>query len=229
MKRVLALLGSILLALSSSQASIVISQTNNFSNGVFGAPYDWLQFDSSLGTLTSVVLRLSGSASGNVRVVNFDVNESANVFDLGGRLQAQFEDGSGPKPGELIGLFTLLPATPIATSANPLSLPPEGIQDFFFDEPADFLPVISSNLVSFSSYFIGTGMFQTTILPDFMIVSVGGNVGQFYSEAFGSGVMTLDYTYTTNTPIPEPGTWAAAALLVGGAGYVRWRKRARIS
>ena len=26
--------------------------------------------------------------------------------------------------------------------------------------------------------------------------------------------------------IPEPGTWAAAALLVGAAGYVRWRKRA---
>jgi hypothetical protein len=25
--------------------------------------------------------------------------------------------------------------------------------------------------------------------------------------------------------VPEPGTWAAAALLVGAAGYVRWRKR----
>jgi MYXO-CTERM domain-containing protein len=27
------------------------------------------------------------------------------------------------------------------------------------------------------------------------------------------------------TPIPEPGTWAAAALLAGAAGYVRWRRR----
>jgi formylglycine-generating enzyme required for sulfatase activity len=27
------------------------------------------------------------------------------------------------------------------------------------------------------------------------------------------------------TPIPEPGTWAAAALLTGAAGYARWRKR----
>ena len=25
--------------------------------------------------------------------------------------------------------------------------------------------------------------------------------------------------------VPEPGTWAAAALLVGAAGYVRWRRR----
>ena len=26
-------------------------------------------------------------------------------------------------------------------------------------------------------------------------------------------------------PVPEPGTWAAAALLLGAAGYVRWRRR----
>lgn len=28
-------------------------------------------------------------------------------------------------------------------------------------------------------------------------------------------------------PIPEPGTWVAAALLIGLAGYVRWRRRAQ--
>jgi hypothetical protein len=25
--------------------------------------------------------------------------------------------------------------------------------------------------------------------------------------------------------VPEPGTWAAAALLAGGAAFARWRKR----
>ena len=29
--------------------------------------------------------------------------------------------------------------------------------------------------------------------------------------------------------IPEPGTWAAAALLAGGAAFMRWRKRAKSS
>jgi hypothetical protein len=29
--------------------------------------------------------------------------------------------------------------------------------------------------------------------------------------------------------VPEPGTWAAAALLVGGAAFARWRKRAKVS
>ena len=30
-------------------------------------------------------------------------------------------------------------------------------------------------------------------------------------------------------PIPEPGTWAAAALLAGSAAFMRWRKRAKVS
>jgi hypothetical protein len=30
-------------------------------------------------------------------------------------------------------------------------------------------------------------------------------------------------------PIPEPGTWAAAALLIGAAVYVRWRRRPRVA
>jgi hypothetical protein len=33
------------------------------------------------------------------------------------------------------------------------------------------------------------------------------------------------YSAQSAAPIPEPGTWAAAALLVGGAAYARWRKR----
>jgi hypothetical protein len=29
--------------------------------------------------------------------------------------------------------------------------------------------------------------------------------------------------------VPEPGTWAAGALLAGGAAFARWRKRAKVS
>jgi len=29
--------------------------------------------------------------------------------------------------------------------------------------------------------------------------------------------------------VPEPGTWAAAALLAGGAAFARWRKRAKVA
>ncbi|MGA1540725.1 MAG: PEP-CTERM sorting domain-containing protein, partial [Chthoniobacterales bacterium] len=30
-------------------------------------------------------------------------------------------------------------------------------------------------------------------------------------------------------PVPEPGTWAAAALLAAGAAFMRWRQRAKVS
>ena len=43
----------------------------------------------------------------------------------------------------------------------------------------------------------------------------------------GAGYDGLFLTYNNASPsaVPEPGTWAAAALLAGAAGYVRWRRR----
>jgi hypothetical protein len=39
----------------------------------------------------------------------------------------------------------------------------------------------------------------------------------------------INFSTQSATPVPEPGTWAAAALLAGGAAFARWRKRAKIS
>ena len=43
-----------------------------------------------------------------------------------------------------------------------------------------------------------------------------------YQDEVGVAILAGD---TGAAPIPEPGTWAAAALLVGGAAFMRWRKR----
>ena len=40
-----------------------------------------------------------------------------------------------------------------------------------------------------------------------------------------TGALIQQSTFTSAAPVPEPGTWAAAALLIGTAGFVRWRKR----
>lgn len=37
--------------------------------------------------------------------------------------------------------------------------------------------------------------------------------------------LSISASETGPEPIPEPGTWAAAALLAGGAAFMRWRKR----
>jgi MYXO-CTERM domain-containing protein len=46
----------------------------------------------------------------------------------------------------------------------------------------------------------------------------------------GGGVPELDLNVSApfsveTTPVPEPGTWAAAALLAGVAGFIHWRRR----
>ncbi|MFM8886034.1 MAG: PEP-CTERM sorting domain-containing protein, partial [Chthoniobacterales bacterium] len=55
-----------------------------------------------------------------------------------------------------------------------------------------------------------------------------GATGTFGIEqrAYGGGQgLFVTYNGGGGAPVPEPGTWAAAALLAGAAGYVRWRRR----
>lgn len=49
------------------------------------------------------------------------------------------------------------------------------------------------------------------------------------SEGSGFGVLTVQGGTFGPTAVPEPGTWAAAALLAGGAALARSRKRAKVS
>jgi hypothetical protein len=54
---------------------------------------------------------------------------------------------------------------------------------------------------------------------------------QIFSGAYEDqvGVAILAGAGAGPAAVPEPGTWAAAALLAGGAAFVRWRKRAKVA
>ena len=52
------------------------------------------------------------------------------------------------------------------------------------------------------------------------------NSGVNWADRSSLSYVSMNLIATGPAPIPEPGTWAAAALLVGAAGYVRWRRRA---
>lgn len=56
-----------------------------------------------------------------------------------------------------------------------------------------------------------------------------GNAVSDASFFVDSGAQLFELYGSGGAPVPEPGTWAAAALLVGTAGFVRWRKRAKVS
>jgi hypothetical protein len=48
-------------------------------------------------------------------------------------------------------------------------------------------------------------------------------------RGFDTGVLVAQSTFEEFAAVPEPGTWAVAVLLVAGAGFMRWRKRAKVS
>lgn len=99
------------------------------------------------------------------------------------------------------------------------------------------------------------GVFSVDIYPDsiYLVTPVGVRSvstsivwsNKQLSDFFSSGLPVLSDIYSASSeklatlqignagpgpsPIPEPGTWAAAALLAGGAGFMRWRKRAKVS
>ncbi|MFM8458175.1 MAG: autotransporter-associated beta strand repeat-containing protein [Chthoniobacterales bacterium] len=65
------------------------------------------------------------------------------------------------------------------------------------------------------------------------LFATNGTAG--FANALGGGTFSIaqsgnDLNLVFSTPaIPEPGTWAAALLLMGAAGYVRWRNRTKVS
>ena len=56
------------------------------------------------------------------------------------------------------------------------------------------------------------------------------NSGAYLGEiSVGASPTYMNFATTAPAAVPEPGTWAAAALLAGGAGFMRWRKRAKVA
>jgi hypothetical protein len=73
-----------------------------------------------------------------------------------------------------------------------------------------------------------------------MVQSGSASFSVLAGQTFGFRVVTVDDLWgpaqstissfeVGSAAVPEPGTWSAAALLAGGAGFMRWRKRAKVA
>ena len=82
----------------------------------------------------------------------------------------------------------------------------------------------------FGGAHLGRRNHRTGVMTN--IPSQSGSMQQFANPLAPGGFFGLEQvgnSINTITPIPEPGTWAAAALLAGGAAFMRWRKRKQVS
>lgn len=220
----LAFIAAALIALAGNTTAAIIFQTHNYSNiNNTGATQTWNQFNSTLGELTSVTFTLDGSLTGSFTVTSTDEISGLTASGPQSRLVLQFL-GSSPKPANVIGTYSPFTTTPSTVLPN-FSIDPLGSQAFTINQPAVITPYTSTNLVSFSSYFVGSSTLDTKISRTFTLSLSGGSSAQDYSTALASGVVSLTYTYSPTSAVPEPGTWAAAAMLLGGVGIARWRKR----
>ena len=80
------------------------------------------------------------------------------------------------------------------------------------------------------NYVLGTPISVTATFANTTISTMGMNTGTYY-YTWKDGLNVDGATLNIGggpAAVPEPGTWAAAALLVGGAAFARWRKRAKV-
>jgi hypothetical protein len=213
--RFLAAVCCLVLGLSSLVSAETVLQSNPYSvGGSFPQTLNWNKFDPSLGTLTGVSLAINGTSSGYVLVQNTGV-DVLYISGFYNKVRLTFS-GTISNPGSQTSANTL-----ISTDPSIAQLPAFSAEQFNLH--AEALTGLSNDLTAFLSYFTGPGSFTTDI---FQLPSVGSSNGDATdlenSSLATGGVVSIVYTYS---PVPEPSTYALAALGLGIAGFVRARRR----
>lgn len=226
MKNALAVIALALLTVSTPQAAIIF-QTQNYSNvGTTPAILTWNKFDLNLGTLTAITLEATGILSGSYDVHNLDTEDPAVLTaNTTGRIRLSL---LGPGAPSLISgsLISPLSTTPASTSGQTIG--PTVEQTFtLLSGPGINVSSISSDQLANAAYYsaLGGGTFNSSLSRVVGLFVGGTDFDTHTTTVLAGGTINITYEYTPAEAIPEPGTWAAAALLAGGAAFMRWRKR----
>lgn len=180
------------------------------------------KFDTTLGTLTSITITLTGTAF-STGTVNSITAPGSNQYEFDSSATTRLK-----RPG---GATTLLTAVPFNPEFQNLGGGGDPAVPFTFpnntatDTVGPTIFNTGTDLVLFSS--VGPG---NIVLPFTVNGASGingpGTIGSSVSTQ-GGGSATLFYTYTPSSPAtPEPGTWA---MMVAGAStsLVALRRRRR--
>jgi len=217
---------TVFLALASARpanaALVTITQTRDFDINLGTESLTWAQFDSGLGTLTSVLYSVAGELTGSFVVANLSPNamtvrNSTNIFDI------EFTGPGSPDtfPGSVLAPITTNPPTgPVGTI-----VPGATVQVFtIVGNPPLVVPELQ--LISFASYFTGVGTINSTISQTPEVSVTGDNFAVSMGNVRSVGTATLIYVYDT-TVIPEPFTVVFTGGVIGIGAVAGWRRRRR--
>ena len=76
-----------------------------------------------------------------------------------------------------------------------------------------------------AGYTAGQSLSGSLTFADTDIVTMGFTPDSIGVFSGAGNTVTFSISGAGPAPVPEPGTWAAATLLVGGAAFARWRRR----
>lgn len=185
-------------------------------SGAAGA-FSCTQFDSTLGTLNSMSLEIQVSITGSITLQN----NSDSPQDMSGTTQVSFFAGA------LAG-FSLGSPLIIAFYGTGLQSIPASATVVFGPLNAAGSAGSMLNNTNLAPYqAAGGGLFALSgsTLSGLGISGGGGfGGGSAATSASMTAAVSYEYDAVVKPPIPEPGTWALAALGLAGLG---WRLRRR--
>jgi hypothetical protein len=210
-------------AMGAQALTVTSSFTNALSTTEINQSGTLAKFDSSLGTLTDVVLTLNGAmttslsvtnsaAQSQVAIVNSNVDLSFNATITG--LNAAVTASSPLALAVTTGRQTL------GAGATQLFGPLNATNTITLDAQLDAL------FASFSMAGGGNFGVSCTSLSGLGITGGGGNVAASQSTQASCGA-SIVYTYTAaaSKPVPEPASLALVGLALAAAGAATMRRK----
>jgi hypothetical protein len=217
MKSFLALLAAAFFAVSTSHAVIVFGNLGADGSGLLSdSGSDFGPAAASLKILAQGFT--TGSDPDFLTIQSVSIGAFYDNFTTAS-LTLSIYSNSGGNPGTVVatsgattvgakGLYTFsFSSLNLSASTSYWVVPQFDVDWFWYLNDAETQPV---GLNSSGYSYLGTKRSNNDITGTWT------NTSQPYS---------LTITAGSGAPIPEPGTWAAAALLAGGAAFARWRKR----
>ena len=233
--RIVFLMAAAPTCMAAAQAATITQtfDTGQLTTNVVNDPITFADFNSSLGTLTSVVVTLGGSVERDLIFKNTSPNSGATIsvidwttsFSLTGPSNVSLSASNNAKPNLSVAAYNAQPGSPTAvdtgttttiggTTFNDAHLAITSGGPLTYSDVAAYyntaaLAGQSQTITTGLSSFMGTSTFNADAS-----LSYGATGGNNYSRfaTYADGVVTLQYNYT---PVPIP---AAAWLLLSGMG-----------